>query len=60
MEGSRVVRHRFQSFWHGKALSPYELFCLQSFVTCGHDVDLYTYNANRWFQQECGSAMPPP
>ena len=46
MEGSRVARHRFQSFWHGKALSPYELFCLQSFVTCGHDVDLYTYNEN--------------
>jgi Alpha 1,4-glycosyltransferase conserved region/Glycosyltransferase sugar-binding region containing DXD motif len=46
MEANRVVRHRFQSFWHGEALSPYELFCLQSFVTCGYDVDLYTYNAN--------------
>ena len=46
MEANRVVRHRFQSFWHGEALSPYELFCLQSFVTCGHDVDLYTYTAN--------------
>jgi glycosyl transferase family 2/alpha 1,4-glycosyltransferase len=40
------VRHRFQSFWHGGALSPYELCCLKSFVDHGCEVDLYTYDAN--------------
>ncbi|MGA7487991.1 MAG: glycosyltransferase family 2 protein [Xanthobacteraceae bacterium] len=39
-------RHRFQSFWHGGPLSPYELFCLRSFIDWGHAVDLYTYDAN--------------
>ncbi len=38
------MRHRFQSFWHGGQLSPYERFCLRSFVDCGHDFDLYTYD----------------
>ena len=36
--------HTFQSFWHGGALSPYELFCLKSFIDCGYAVDLYTYD----------------
>jgi hypothetical protein len=40
------VHHRFQSFWYGEALSPYELFCLKSFIDHGHAVDLYTYDAN--------------
>jgi Glycosyl transferase family 2/Alpha 1,4-glycosyltransferase conserved region len=40
------VHHRFQSFWYGEALSPYELFCLKSFIDNGHAVDLYTYDAN--------------
>ena len=39
---SRSLRHRFQSFWHGGALSPYEHFCLKSFVDCGYAVDLYS------------------
>ena len=41
---SPSTRHTFQSFWHGGALSPYELFCLKSFIDCGHAVDLYTYD----------------
>jgi Alpha 1,4-glycosyltransferase conserved region len=40
------VEHRFQSFWHGGALSPYERFCLKSFVDRGHAFDLYTYDPN--------------
>ena len=52
MEGGAVVKansaapHTFQSFWHGDALSPYELFCLKSFIDCGYAVDLYTYDVN--------------
>jgi hypothetical protein len=41
---SRSLRRRFQSFWHGGVLSPYEQFCLKSFVDCGYTVDLYTYD----------------
>jgi hypothetical protein len=41
---SAAARHRFQSFWHGGPLSPYERMCLRSFVDCGHAVDLYTYD----------------
>ena len=44
--GNRPAQHRFQSFWHGEALSPYELFCLKSFIDCGYAVDLYTYDAD--------------
>ena len=36
--------HTFQSFWWGGNLSPYELFCLKSFVDCGHAFDLYTFD----------------
>ncbi len=43
---SPSARHTFQSFWHGGVLSPYELFCLKSFIDCGHAVDLYTYDLN--------------
>ena len=46
MNGSSPAPHRFQSFWHGRALSPYELFCLKSFIDCGYLVDLYTYDAD--------------
>ena len=46
MNGTQSGQHRFQSFWHGEALSPYELFCLKSFIDCGHAVDLYTYQPN--------------
>jgi hypothetical protein len=42
--GTRLTQHRFQSFWYGDALSPYELLCLKSFVDHGHAVDLYTYD----------------
>jgi hypothetical protein len=41
---SHSSQHRFQSFWHGGALSPYEQFCLKSFIDCGYAVDLYTYD----------------
>ena len=34
----------FQSFWHGGPLSPYEQFCLKSFIDCGHAFDLYGYD----------------
>jgi hypothetical protein len=40
------LRHRFQSFWHGGQLSPYEQFCLKSFVDCDHHFDLYTFDLN--------------
>src|SRR4029453_4912122 len=31
MGRSHAPQHRFQSFWYGGPLSPYELFCLRSF-----------------------------
>lgn len=34
----------FQAFWWGQELSPYEAFCLKSFVDHGHDVHLYAYD----------------
>lgn len=46
MSRSRSPRHRFQSFWHGGPLSPYERFCLRSFIDWGHAVDLYTYDTS--------------
>lgn len=36
--------HTFQTFWWGSALSPYEMFCLKSFVDHGHKVHLYTFD----------------
>src|SRR5262245_45348539 len=44
MRRSHASQHRFQSFWHGGPLSPYELFCLRSFIDWGHAVDLYSYD----------------
>lgn len=38
------MRRRFQSFWHRGPLSPYERFCLRSFIDYGHEFDLYTYD----------------
>jgi hypothetical protein len=35
---------RFQSFWWGDPLSPYEWLCLKSFADFGHGVDLYTFD----------------
>jgi hypothetical protein len=46
MSRSCSPRHRFQTFWHGGPLSPYELTCLRSFIDWGHAVDLYTYDAD--------------
>lgn len=31
-------------FWHGPALGPYQLLCLNSFHTQGHPIELYTYD----------------
>ena len=38
------MRQRFQSFWWGEALSPYEWLCLKSFADFGHAFDLYTFD----------------
>src|SRR5262245_5748371 len=46
MSRSHAPQHRFQSFWYGGPLSPYELFCLRSFIDWGHAVDLYSYDTN--------------
>ena len=46
MSRSRSPQHRFQSFWYGGPLSPYEMFCLRSFIDWGHAVDLYSYDTN--------------
>lgn len=34
----------FQSFWHGKRLSPYQWLCLTSFRDHGHEFVLYSYD----------------
>ena len=36
---------RFQTFWHGSPLSPYQQLCLKSFVDHGHELTLYSYNS---------------
>jgi len=46
LAGRSAVRHLFQSFWHGGPLSPYESFCLRSFIDHGHSFDLYTHDLN--------------
>jgi hypothetical protein len=35
----------FQSFWWGGRLTPYEWFCLQSFVRKGHAFKLYSFDS---------------
>jgi len=35
---------RFQSFWWGERLSPYEWLCLKSFIDLGHSFDLFCFN----------------
>jgi hypothetical protein len=42
--GAAATKHKFQSFWSGGALTPYEKFCLKSFIDCGHAFDLYTFD----------------
>ncbi len=32
-----------RTFWHGSPLSPYHLFCLHSFVSRGHRIELFSY-----------------
>lgn len=34
---------KFQSFWFGDHLTPYQLLALKSFVDFGHDYVLYAY-----------------
>lgn len=36
---------KFQSFWYGDSLSPYQRLAMKSFVDRGHAYDLYTYKA---------------
>jgi hypothetical protein len=38
------ARHTFQSFWAGEELSLYEMFCMKSFIDCGYEFDLYTFD----------------
>jgi hypothetical protein len=45
-DDARSGAQRFQSFWHGGPLSPYEQFCLKSFIDCGHAFDLYSYDSD--------------
>ena len=35
-----------QTFWHGPSLPLWETLCLSSFLPFGHDVVVYTYNAD--------------
>ncbi len=35
---------KFQTFWGGRRISPYEVLCLRSFTSVGHEIDLYTYD----------------
>jgi hypothetical protein len=44
--GPTVAKHRFQSFWWGDALTPYELCCLKSFIDHGHAFDLYSFQSD--------------
>jgi Glycosyltransferase sugar-binding region containing DXD motif len=39
-----VMRQRFQSFWWGEPLSPYEWLSLKSFADFGHAFDLHTFD----------------
>ena len=34
----------FNTFWHGRALSPVEQACLRSFVSMGHQIQLFAYD----------------
>ena len=38
--GNNIVR----TLWHGGALSVFEELSLTSFVRCGHEVELYSYD----------------
>lgn len=33
-----------QTFWHGEAISPYQLLCLRSFADRGHQVEVFSYD----------------
>jgi len=35
---------KFQTFWSGRRISPYEVLCLRSFTGAGHEIDLHTYD----------------
>ena len=36
----------FKTFWHGEALSPYEILSLVSFLRNGLSVELYSYDGD--------------
>lgn len=38
------ARQTFRGFWHGCELGPYQLLCLRSFVTHGHQVEVFSYD----------------
>ena len=35
-----------QTFWHGQAIGSYQLLCLRSFADRGHQVEVFTYDAD--------------
>lgn len=39
-----AAKQTFRGFWHGCQLGPYELLCLRSFVTHGHEIEVFTYD----------------
>lgn len=54
---------KVQTFWNGR-LSPYEVLCLKSFTSAGHEVDLYTYGLEGSYPQgvhvlDAAAVLPP-
>lgn len=39
-----MSKQLFNSFWYGKALTPYEVLCIKSFLDHGHRFRLYSYD----------------
>jgi hypothetical protein len=37
-------RQTFNMFWEGQSLTPIETLCMRSFVNCGHDLTVFSYN----------------
>ena len=35
-----------QTFWHGDVIGPYQLLCLRSFADRGHQVEVFSYDAD--------------
>jgi hypothetical protein len=51
-----------QTFWHGEAISPYQLLCLRSFVDRGHRVEVFTYGPSYlpgWLEHRNAAEIVP-